>query len=355
MMKTMKYATPILLALGAILMLTACSNDSEQDSDSNEIRLLVGMENTIRMTRAAHNLQLNPQDDYEQFGVFVFNTGYTAINENYGQVNIKPTGATDNTTNKKLEFTPALHFPISGGNVDVYVYAPWADGLTNVAAIPFTVAADQTTDANFLASDFVFGKATAVYTGDKTAAVTMHHALTKLTFKIDDVGNGTDASGVTAINLLNIFKKVTVDMTAELNNIAPWLTKGYNVTTSSDNNDKGNISVADNTDGHLYDHVRPQKLGDGDEIGSGVSAIIPAQSLPLTEGGPKVAVTIDGKTKDAFLGSSELLEYNPGYEYVYTLNIKSQDVIIVAVSITPWVTDTQYRDLDFTPDTTPTP
>jgi hypothetical protein len=341
----------------ATMGLVSCSSDENSSLDitaQEEIQLFVSMESSNKhVTRAAHNLQIAPLTDYDKLGIFAYKTGLTAVDGNYGYENRTVTGATDNGTNKKLELTPAMTFPLSGGNVDVYVYAPYKNTYTDVTSMAFTVQDNQAIDANYLASDFVYGKATADYSGDKTAAVTMHHALTKLTFKIDDVGNGTNAAGISAINLLNVYKTVTVDMSAAFNNAAPWLTAGLNVITNTTTETPGDIVVSNlTTDSDLYDHVRPRKAGDDDEVGNGVSVIIPAQNVLTTEGSPKVSVTIDGITKDAYLGSEGdegLSELIPGYEYVYTLNIKSQNVIVVAVSISPWVQDTQSRDLDFTP------
>jgi hypothetical protein len=82
-----------------------------------------------------------------------------------------------------------------------------------------------------------------------------------------------------------------------------------------------------------------------------VSAIIPAQNVLTEVGSPKVAVTIDNVTRDVYLGSDGdggLSDLVPGYEYVFTLNIKSQNIIVVAVSINPWTAGTeQVRDLIF--------
>lgn len=352
-MKRLIFVTLATAAIG----LVSCGSDeasTQNVTTQEEIQLLVSMEGTNKhITRASHNLQIDLQADYASLGIFAYKTGETSIQNNYGYENRTVTGATDNGTNKKLELTPVMTFPLSGGgDVDVYVYAPYKNTYTDVTSMGFTVQDNQASDANYIASDFVYGKATAVYNGDKTAAVTMHHALTKLTFKIDDVGNGTNAAGISAINLLNIYKSATIDMSAALNSSAPWLTAGLNVTTNTQEA-AGNIIISNlTTDPDLYDHVRPRKVGDEETIGNGVSVIIPAQNVLTTEGSPKVSVTIDGITKDAYLGSEGdegLSELIPGYEYVYTLNIKSQNVIVVAVSISPWVQDTQSRDLDFTP------
>lgn len=363
-MKTMKYATPILLALGAILMPTACTNDDSLQqavTPMEEINLYVAMENqTTGTTRAASGLQIDPETNYNQLGVFVYRKGYTGpvSQDTYTcRENIQPTGAVDNTTSKKLTFQTPMSFPLSGDDkdVDVYVYAPYKNTYSDVTDMEITVAANQAAAADYLASDFVYGKATADYDAeDKSAAVTMYHALVKLTFKIDDVGNGTDASAISEIKLTNVFKRAVINMSTALNAAAPWLTGGIQVTTPTDDptNDKGDVIVSNNTaDPSLYNHVKPVELGDPEGTGVGVSAIIPAQNVLTTAGSPKVAVTIDNVTRDVYLGSDEdggLSDLAPGYEYVFTLNIKSQNIIVVAVSINPWTAGTeQVRDLIF--------
>lgn len=344
---------------------TACSSDESLQQEvtaKEEINLYVAMENqTTGTTRAASGIVINPETNYNQLGVFVYRKGHTApvSQDTYTcRENIQPTGAVDNTTSKKLTFETPMSFPLSGDDkdVDVYVYAPYNSAENfDVTNMEITVAANQAADADYLASDFVYGKATADYDAeDKSAAVTMHHALVKLTFKIDDVGNGTNASAISEIKLTNVFKRAVINMSTALNAAAPWLTAGTQVTTPTNNPtaDKGDVIVSNSTvDGNLYNHVKPVEVGDPEGTGVGVSCIIPAQNVLTTEGSPKVAVTIDNVTRDVYLGSDGdggLSDLVPGYEYVFTLNIKSQNIIVIAVSINAWTAGTeQARDLIF--------
>jgi hypothetical protein len=336
----------------ATMGLVSCSSDEASTQNvtaQEEIQLAVKMENNApAATRAAHNLQGTALADYTKAGIFAYLTGTTASASNYaGYSNLTVTTAADYEYNsilyKKLTPSTTMYSPVGGTNVDVYVYAPYDENHTDVTSMIFTVQDDQTLDANYIASDFVYGKATADCSsaGDRVAAVNMYHALTKLTFKIDDASNGTNASGITEIKLTDVYKKATINMSAAVADSEPWLNAGTNVTTSTSNDDKGEVVVSNLTNNeNLYNNAKQEGTG-------GVSVIIPSQGGLSASAGGKVSVTIDSQTRSAYLGSDDLTVLLPGYEYVYTLNIKSQE-LVVAVSIKPWSEgNPQVRDLDF--------
>lgn len=356
------------IAALATTMMTSCIYDNENDPtvvqqqgqySNDEVKIMASMGGTAS-TRATYNLQSDNLDDWTKAGIFVYRTTKTGPDNTapsyVGYSNVKitspATAATAPSSSSPLELTPSkpLYFPSNNTNVDVYVYAPYASAYdynssTNpnpVTAMAFTVKEDQSTDANYIASDFVYGKGMADYNDDKTAKVTMYHALTKLTFKIEDVGG--IAGNIEEIDLLDVYKKATIDMSKDPNGTAPWLT-GTHVSTSTNAGDKGDVKVADaTTTTDLYTKLVKPATG----IWEGVSAIIPAQSGMSDSAGPKVKVKIGSNEKENYLGSASLNAFQPGYEYVYTLKIKSEEVIVTVVSIKPWVPgDAQERDLKF--------
>lgn len=355
------------IAALATTMLTSCIYDNENDPiaqqgqySSDEIQITAIMSGSSEArTRAAYNLQGTTLSAWTNAGIYAYKTGTTALTDNYAFVNQQVTGsntsyndATNSITGTKLTIGSSLFFPYDNSDVDVYVYAPHTAVATNVTAtsvsnMAITVQADQTDDADYIKSDFIYGMATADYATTKTAAVTMYHALTKLTFIVKDGTNttpslGTDASGITEIKLTNVYKKATIDMTAAPTSTttAPYLTAGTQVTT--DNTTQGDVVVAVKDATHTASFYSDAKT-------NGVSAIIPPlTTTQLTASDPDISVTIDGGTKTVKLKSSDVTELKPGYEYVFNLNIKGSELIIVAVAIKPWETQTAVdRDLDF--------
>ena len=366
----------------AVFSLSSCIYDDEVATASStpfnsdeEVQITATMQGiNAGNTRAAYNLQSDNLDSWLNAGIYIFKTnatkavaaatgvtGYAGYN-NIQVTTTNPATVSDPpaTTNITLSADPTkFYFPVDNTDVDAYVYAPYAAGNTAddiVKTMPVTVASDQTEDADYIASDFIYGKATASYIGNKTASVTMYHAMTKMTFKIVDAANGTNAAGITEIKLTNVFKSATVDMSAPVvaspSGTDPYLNNGSNVnvtTTTSDT--RGDVIVAQlNSTTHTTNFYTAA-------TSNGVSAIIPphdAAALQNSGATPvQVSVTIDGKTKtvDIYKSSgdaNDLTDLLPGFEYVFTLNIKATGIIIVAVAIKPWLSGAAVaRDLTF--------
>ena len=338
----------------AVFSLSSCIYDDEVSTyapnggfSDEEINISTSMFSAEAVeTRAASNLQGDNLDDWTTAGIFVYRTGKTAADNTApsyaGYTNVAvtaPTGATTTpSATNKLTLTPAtkLYFPVDKTDVDVYVYAPFATH-SDITSMAFTIDADQSTDAKYKASDFVYGMGTAHYSGTpaKTAEVTMNHALTKLTFFIEDVGG--IAGNIEEISLGDVYKKATIDMSKAISAGA--------VTTSTASGDKGTVKVSNSTDNtSLYANVNKTASASA----PGVSAIIPPQSGMSASSGATVSVKINSVTKTAYLGSASLTSFDPGKEYKYTLKILSDEVIVVVVSIVDWVAGAaQERELTF--------
>lgn len=343
----------------AVFSLSSCIYDDEVatatpngELSQEEVKISATMQEIEATTRAASDLQGDNLDDWTTTGIFVYKTGKTAAvaastgvtgytgYENIGVTGTTPTSVTVPPATQNITLTPAqaLYFPVDKTDVDVFVYAPRDDSYTDVTSMAFTVNADQSKATNYKASDFVYGKGTADYDGTpaKTAQISMNHALTKLTFYIEDIGGV--AGNITDITLGDVYKKATIDM-------SKTITTSGCVTTSSDAGDKGTVKVSNSSDNpNLYTDVKTVSGG----TQPGVSAIIPPQTGMSASAGPTVSVTINGTAKTVYLGSGTLASFDPGKEYKYTLKIKTDEVIVVVVSIVDWGTGTsESRDLTF--------
>ena len=138
----------------AAMTLAACNNE-ETDTWAGEIRLSSGLE-VQQVTRSiATNLQGNQIASGVSVGFF--------INENVAS------GSTATTTyTQNLDYTAsgsggfsgtAVYYPQSGNGVDIYAYAPRAKTVTALTdTYAFSIGSDQSTDANYFASDLLWGQ-----------------------------------------------------------------------------------------------------------------------------------------------------------------------------------------------------
>lgn len=51
-----------------------------------------------------------------------------------------------------------VYYPQSGNGVNIYAYAPWADGVDLNKDYEFSIQTDQSDDKNYLASDLLWGQ-----------------------------------------------------------------------------------------------------------------------------------------------------------------------------------------------------
>ena len=137
----------------AAMTLAACNNE-ETDTWAGEIRLSSGLE-VQQVTRSiATNLQGNQIASDVHVGFF--------INENV------VSGSTATTTyTQNLDYTAsgsggfngtAVYYPQSGNGVNIYAYAPWKTSLALNGNYAFSIKADQSKDADYLASDLLWGQ-----------------------------------------------------------------------------------------------------------------------------------------------------------------------------------------------------
>ena len=72
---------------------------------------------------------------------------------------------------------------------DFYGYYPYAATPANVEAVPITAMSDQSTEANYKASDFLWGKTLKVTPTEKAVGITLNHLLSCAVVKVT-AGNG---------------------------------------------------------------------------------------------------------------------------------------------------------------------
>lgn len=332
----------LLASMAAVVFgLPSCSSDSDTTESNNsvspaELKITASMMPSIEVTtRAAYDLQGTTPEVFTDIGIYVWYTGCTAAKASApayaGYANDRVASYTDEsgTGNGPFTLTPTtnttMYFPVNNADVDVYLYAPYKSTPTQTnMCMEHTVAADQSLTAGYLDSDFIYGKATADYdalTDPKIAKVTMHHAMSKIIFIVDE--NGVFPTNMTDISIKNVYTKTTINMPVA---VGANLTCGSGSTTYNVDEASvlGNIKVWDNNAGIGAVSV-------ADTQTNGVAAVLPPQT---TDASAKVSVTVDGKTATANFNG---ITVNPGYVYTYTLTLTGQTLVIKLISITDWV------------------
>jgi hypothetical protein len=198
----MKYATLVAVALP---LLSACTKDEER----TEIRLTTRLE-APATTRAGQDLQKTQFAADAKVGVFV--DDYTA-----GSGDAAAT-TTAMYTNRELTAdgsgvfagTP-MYFPETGHPVNITAYHPY-DAAAVAMPTEFSVKANQTADADYMASDLMFGAPTNGNPVDRTNSsveLTFKHLLTKVNINLT-TGAGTPDLTQAVVKLLGMTQNCTV-------------------------------------------------------------------------------------------------------------------------------------------------
>lgn len=179
------WLTALTLSLG---MLTACSNDNEQQADGRVPISLSAVPLTVEETRTAASPELN--QDYLEPGqtvkVRVRNTGSTGSWANY----IFDAGNNGVMTASGI---PPF-YPMDDTHVDIVAYCPAAAGTS------FSVHSDQTSPESYLASDLLFASVSNQAKTNTTVPMQFEHKLAKV------VVSATAGAGVSTIEEITLHK-----------------------------------------------------------------------------------------------------------------------------------------------------
>ncbi len=333
-------------AMAAVISVSSCSSDdaAEVNNSPAELKITASMVASMESTtRAGHDIQSTSLIDYDNIGIYVWygdmTTAKTTSPTYTGYANVKVASHTADATSTNFPYTLTpttahIPFPVDNHNLDVYLYTPYSNTFVadaDMVTPNFTVSADQSVQADYVASDFLYGKATASYTGPnaKTASVTMYHAMSKIVLKV------VPASGVTFSSLTEL-KLTGVNRTTQIRMANP---PSAIMTVGSAATD--HVATATAATGTDVIVTNTDNFEAADAASDGVAAIIPPQGL--TNLG--VSCTIDSKTATASLNSltydvsgtpTPITTFLPGKVYTITLNIKTGDLDVKLVAIHDW-------------------
>ena len=187
-MKKILYVCAAIAAFASCQKPSTMSPEIPQQPDEEKLRI-----------NLAADIQTKVTDTYfetgDRVGIYVVsyrngNPGtLTASGNLYNNV-MHEFGATSWTPSQEM------YWPDKETPADFYCYYPYGNP-GNVTAYPFTVNADQSSLVNYKASDFVWGKATAVAPTEDLINIATHHAMSNIHIYIRP-GDGFTAESLAA-------------------------------------------------------------------------------------------------------------------------------------------------------------
>ena len=174
-------------------------------------------------------------DANDRAGLFVVNRGA-------GNVSNELTATGNHVNNMRFTYngtwTPdsPIYWSDDNTHADFYFYFPYKSGITDVKAMPFSVATDQSTESKYKASELLIGSTKDVAPTESSVRINVAHALSQMVVVVA-AGNGFTTESLAAANVsvaINGVKtSATVDIasaavtaTGEAQVIKPWLADG---------------------------------------------------------------------------------------------------------------------------------
>ncbi|MBR1880643.1 MAG: fimbrillin family protein [Prevotella sp.] len=292
---------------------TACSSD---DAETQSVQ----QDRTIRLTssveRGSTRATSDPQSGTSlstssNLAIWAINqSGSAALtNGNNEQYTVNGSG---NLTPKTSDNT--MTWP-DGATLDFYAYAPYSSTYSYNEANDFSVATDQSTEADYLASDLVLAQATGkTYNANTPVALPFKHLLSKLSVTI----NKEDGSNFDLTNA-----SVTITNTKIATTFKPSATDG-------------------NEDKILGTATNVSSITAVSALGEATTACAVLVPQTISAGTELIKIVSGNKTLIAKLGTNTTLESGKSYSFtvnVGTVNDDTPAVVTVALgvaSVTEW-------------------
>lgn len=272
-----------LLFLGtSLLLLAGCTFDTQTERDDGQVPVRLSVSQEGAVTRAAD-------------GLYTAATGFDGTESVEVYVNSASKHATFSVgapnAAKESELSGTLYYPTTG-DINLFAVYPAASVSSH------TVKYDQTTPANYKASDLMYAKKTVTQAQkESTQNLAFEHQLVKL--KVEIV-KAADVSQVTQVVMNNVLRKATVSLSASALTLSSLTTATGDDATGGDNilvSSGESLSIIAQT--YTYAVVFPVQSWDDDEF---------------------ITVTADGKTATYKLTKDN---FAAGSEYTITLNINA--------------------------------
>lgn len=310
-------ATKIISACAVLVALASCSNDhviSQPGAEDTPIRIQANVGAVT--TKAGANIQGEQFDRDEYMNVYLFEktggTGTTTQYGNNGLVVFKTTDANGNMSPQSP--STALYYPTSGQSVLAYAFYPALSSESDYDiknnATTFTVAADQSNDADYKKSDLMFATQVETAKNANPIKLTFVHQLTKIKVILQP-GDGLTSITGAKIKMLNVNKTIGLTM--------PTSDFTQDISLGSVTDDTGSTGIS---------------FGTVDETNNNAIIIVP-QTLNLN-GQTLFEVSYNGAKYNHKLASSGSLQFEGKKEYTYTLKLTSGGLTVQSLKITNW-------------------
>ena len=297
--------TKIISACAVLVALASCSNDhviSQPGAEDTPIRIQANVGAVT--TKAAYNLLESAFGSGDAINVYITentsNNSGTTSGASY-------TGMVYTHDGSKFAPTTTQFFPANGNGIDVWGVYPSTVNESSTSQ-DFSIKEDQTSDADYKASDLMFASKLSNQDKNSSINLTFAHKLSKIIVKLQkEPGVDADLTGA-KIKLTEVIKKATL---TSVNNSGIVLG-----TLSSDPGDKIVLKI-------------------GEYNINGTAAIV----IPQSTTGMKFNVELaTGGTYSANIPNAPA-EFAENTVYTYTLTLKANGINISA-QINPWTAGT---------------
>ena len=195
-------------AAAASVMLAACSSDNEEATVAEKSAIRLSTQSLTGMTRVGQSVQLTQFAASENVGIFLAedNAGSPVTSGTNVTTYAQPlTYVADGAGN----LANTQYWPQDGNGLHIFGVYPLAAATAaaayNATGVTFTVAADQTSDANYKASDLMTGLPTSgtnpVARTTANVPMTFTHLLTKVDVNLT-AGSGFDDVSSAVVSIL---------------------------------------------------------------------------------------------------------------------------------------------------------
>ncbi len=278
--------------VAASQLLTACSTDDVNGLGAQLGSKSINLTSTLITAKSTSDPQATQLSTAVKVGAFGIASNATITNGNNNQYTVEANGTL-------IADVADMTWP-SAGSASIYAYAPYQSGWAYDAENTFTIAADQTGEEGYLASDLVYGTPASNPVSQTETAVPLSfsHKLAKLNITIQQNASST-------IDLSNASVTIT--------NTLPTTT--FNPST-------GTVGEATGT---ATDIAAVAALGTATTV---CAVIVPQQ---IAAGTKLVSIVADGKQLIATLGSATT--FVGGKSYNFTVNVGSTPEPVTEVTL----------------------
>ena len=286
--------------IATMAMFTACSQDEAESIVPISKNNVISLTSSMQTMRAASELQTNALSTSVKVGAFGVSGSATVTNGDNNEYSVSSTGTLSATNN--------MTWPSdASAKVSIYAYAPYQSGWSYNSANAFSVKTDQSSDANYLASDLLYAKATDQSQTTDAIALNFTHQLSRINVTIKK-GDGASALNGAKVYITNTCTATTLNPSTGALATTPSTVADILIGTLS-----AEPTAAGTT---LYGITIPQDI---------------AASTKL------VKVTTSDKVYVAKLGSATTLEGGKSYNFTATVGTSTEVTLTLgSVTLTGW-------------------